>query len=415
MEKTIRRSIVSGRVQAPPSPAVSHRAIIAASLCPGQSVISNLAFTRDVLSTISACGGMGADIAIDEGKKVADVFGLQGDFSVGEINVGECNSALKMLLPVLPALGVEAKFRGSGPLSKKPLEAYLAYLERLGATIGSEEGTLPIAVSGPLSETEIVCFPELGTQFFSGLLFSSAARSEQVAIGVDGKFEDGHYVDMTMGVLGEFGVAAERAEDDFIFSGNQSFSPANFEAPSSAYLASFLLLAGAAAGKVIVEGLGEEDSRALEGVFRSFDSSASASGEKISVSAGFPHKGEFDAPALGPYLPHALMLASLSQGECRFNNVSLLGFRSDRRLRLLLRELGKMGLKSEERDDALIVSGSRLSAATIQPEGDAVTAMVCAVAGLCAAGQTQIMGAECVDRSFPGFFTALALLGAIVH
>lgn len=413
MERTIRRSIVSGRALAPPSPAISHRAIIAASLCPGQSVISNAAFTQDVLSTISACEGMGADIAIDKEGKVADIFGLQEGFAGGEISCGECNSAFKMLLPILPALGAKTRISGSGALLKKPLDAYLAYLERLGATVGPV--AFPIEIEGPLTEKEIVGFSGLGTQFFSGLLLSSALREEQITIGVEGRFVDEHYVDMTMGVLGEFGVAAERVDDDFIFDGNQSFSAASFDAPSSAYLSSFLLLAGAAAGKVIMGGLGEEDSHALEGLFRSFDASASASGGALSVSAGFPRRGEFDAPGLGPYLPHALMLASLSQGECRFNNVSSLGIRQGKRLGLLLRELGKMGLKSEERDNALIVSGGRLSAATIQPEDDSVVAMVCAVAGLCAAGQTQIMGAECVGRNFPGFFQNLALLGAIVH
>ena len=174
-------------------------------------------------------------------------------------------------------------------------------------------------------------------------------------------------------------------------------------------------LAGAAAGKGILEGLGEEDSHALSSLFRSFDASASASESSLTVSAGFPHKGEFDAAELGIYLPHALVLSSLSQGECRFNNAESLGMRQKKRLDLMLRELSKMGLKSERQDGALIVSGGKLSAAAIRPEGDAAVGMACAVAGLCASGQTQITGSECVDRAYPGFFQSLALLGAIIH
>ena len=415
MERTIRRSIVSGRIKAPPSAAIAHRAILAAALSPGQSVVSHIPITPDVLSTISACESLGADIATDPEEGTADIFGMEEGFEGGAVDCGQSNTTFKMMLPLLSSFPAKSGVNCSGALSKKPLEAYMAYLERLGANTSFVAGTFPIGLEGPLTETEIVCFPQLGTQFFSGLLFSSAIRGEQVTLGLDGAFDNPQYAEMTVQLLQEFGVAPSRAEDDFLFDGNQMFSPANFDAPASSYLSSFLLLAGAAAGKVILEGLGEEDSHALSSLFRSFDASASASESSLTVSAGFPHKGEFDAAELGIYLPHALVLSSLSQGECRFNNAESLGMRQKKRLDLMLRELSKMGLKSERQDGALIVSGGKLSAAAIRPEGDAAVGMACAVAGLCASGQTQITGSECVDRAYPGFFQSLALLGAIIH
>jgi len=378
-------------------------------------VISHIPFSEGVKSTIRACASIGADIAIDEEQGVADIFGMHRGFSGAAVDCWQSNSTFKMFLPLLPALGGKSRINGSGTLAKKPLEAYMVYLERLGARVSSVAGTLPIELEGPLTEQEIVCFPALGTQFFSGLLFSSAVREEQITIGLDGEFDNPQYADMSVDLLSEFGVSIHRSEGDFLFDGNHGFSPANFEAPASSYLSSFMLLAGAAAGKVILAGLGSEDSQALAGLFRSFDASATASGETLTISAGFPHKGEFDAWELGIYLPHALVLASLSQGECRFNSIGSLGKQQDRRLKLMVRELSKMGLKSEERDGALTVSGGKLTAATIRPEGDAAVAMACSIAGLCASGQTQVTEAECVEKAYPGFFADLERLGAIVH
>ena len=415
MEKTIRRSIVSGRLQAPPSAAIAHRAILAASFSPGQSVISHIPFTTDVNSTISACEALGADIAVDPEGGTVDIFGMQDEFEGGVIDCGQSNTTFKLFLPLLPALGPKSSITGSGALAKKPLEPYMVYLERLGARVSFVAGALPIELEGPLVENEIVCFPQFGTQFFSGLLFSSAVREEQVSIGLQGEFENPQYAAMTVDLLSEFGVAIQRSDGDFFFDGNQDFSSANFEAPASSYLSSFILLAGAAAGKVMLSGLGKEDSEALAGLFRSFDASASSTDETLTISAGFPHKAEFDARELGLYLPHALVLALLSQGECRFSNIASLGMREDRRMKLMLRELSKMGLKSEERGNELTVSGGKLTAAAIRPEGDAAVAMACSVAGLCASGQTQITETECVEKAYPGFFQELERLGAIIH
>ena len=74
-----------------------------------------------------------------------------------------------------------------------------------------------------------------------------------------------------------------------------------------------------------------------------------------------------------------------------------------------------MGLKSEEQNGTLVFSGGSLKGTEIIPEGDPAVAMACSIAALSAQGQTRITGSECVDKSYPGFFTDLAALGAIIR
>jgi 3-phosphoshikimate 1-carboxyvinyltransferase len=67
-----------------------------------------------------------------------------------------------------------------------------------------------------------------------------------------------------------------------------------------------------------------------------------------------------------------------------------------------------MGANVEEFDDGFRVSRSNLKGATVDSFGDHRIAMAFAVAGLLATdGETEIIGSECVDVSFPGFFETL--------
>ena len=198
MEKIVRSSIVSGRIRAPPSQAYAHRAILASSLGQGQSVLSNLPQTPDVLATISACRALGADIVAD--GDVADIFGAEELFSQSSVNCGS-NTSLKLLLALAGSTGRKVEFRGGGRLASKSFDAHLAYCGRLGASVESKAGLLPFSLQGPFTETGIVYFPSLGTQFFSGLLFSSPLREEPVQIGVEGVFANRRYIDMTLNLM----------------------------------------------------------------------------------------------------------------------------------------------------------------------------------------------------------------------
>ena len=52
MKVTIATSLGKGHVHIPPSKSMAHRAIICASLAKGRSVISNVAYSKDIRATI---------------------------------------------------------------------------------------------------------------------------------------------------------------------------------------------------------------------------------------------------------------------------------------------------------------------------------------------------------------------------
>lgn len=74
-----------------------------------------------------------------------------------------------------------------------------------------------------------------------------------------------------------------------------------------------------------------------------------------------------------------------------------------------------MGGKISIIESGLTIEGPcKMRGAIINPHGDHRIAMACAVAALAAEGQTVIQNCECVNKSYPGFFDDLSLLGADV-
>ena len=72
MKVTIATSLGKGHVHIPPSKSMAHRAIICASLAKGRSVISNVAYSKDIRATIEGMKQLGAHIEIAEDTVTID-------------------------------------------------------------------------------------------------------------------------------------------------------------------------------------------------------------------------------------------------------------------------------------------------------------------------------------------------------
>ena len=77
----------------------------------------------------------------------------------------------------------------------------------------------------------------------------------------------------------------------------------------------------------------------------------------------------------------------------------------------MVKNLSAMGADVTETADGMIIRGGKpLHGAVIDSLLDHRIAMTFAVAGLCAEGETEILGAECVNISYPGFYEDLMKL-----
>jgi 3-phosphoshikimate 1-carboxyvinyltransferase len=122
---------------------------------------------------------------------------------------------------------------------------------------------------------------------------------------------------------------------------------------------------------------------------------------------------QFDATDCPDLFPPLVALAACAHGDTFISGAHRLAHKESDRAYTLKNEFAKLGLMIDQEEDRLIVHGKgTLTGALVSACGDHRIAMALAVAGLRAAGATEIAGAEAIKKSYPDFFADLSMLGA---
>ena len=215
-------SLLSGCVTAPPSKSISHRALICAALADGESVISNLAFSQDILATVDVLQAIGAKIEkIDDSTlKVLGIDGKPKSLSVLECR--ESGSTLRFMIPICLLSPDEFKLSGSEKLLSRPLGVYsnifkVRYCRPHGNTLTLLEGE-------PIKSGEYRLPGNVSSQFITGLLFAPPLCGGESKIIVEGDFESASYVDLTLDSLQKFGIKVTRENNIFYINGIETAS-----------------------------------------------------------------------------------------------------------------------------------------------------------------------------------------------
>jgi 3-phosphoshikimate 1-carboxyvinyltransferase len=133
----------------------------------------------------------------------------------------------------------------------------------------------------------------------------------------------------------------------------------------------------------------------------------------VKVSGGRLKGMKIDARNIPDLVPVCAVLGCFAEGETNIYNAERLRIKESDRLASISSELKKMGARITAHDGGLTVVGpSELRGATVDSHGDHRIAMACAVAALAAKGETKILRAECISKSYPEFFDDLKSLGA---
>ena len=112
-------------------------------------------------------------------------------------------------------------------------------------------------------------------------------------------------------------------------------------------------------------------------------------------------------------LPTLAVLAAVADGESRFSGVGRARYKESNRIRALKQGLERMGIDVVEGSDSLNIIGSVPGAATIDSFDDHRIAMAFSILGAVSGG-TTITGAECVSKTYPGFWDEFKKLGGEV-
>lgn len=412
-------SIISGSFSAPPSKAASMRAIICASLSAGGSLIRNCSQASDAQDAIRACNSLG--VYTHWVEKDLQVMGGGLRAPSGNVNCGESAAALKMLLPIVGLFGKEIVLTGDESLKKRQIGPLEEVMGKIGLKMKTS-GFVPVTVSGELEFERLSVHPNVGTQFLSGVLMCMPLQEHESFLEMPRALVAAENLRLTLEIMGKFGISAKASEEmDIVFCpAPQEYVGCEYEVGGDFGAAAYLLGAGAINGKVKAEGLSMEmhaaEKRICEilqqmGTFVIVDEEEGS----IAASVGELTGIGIDATDIGPLVPLLAVLGCYAKGTTVIKNVGRLRRREPDRVACIAKNLRLMGGIVEEEENSLTVRQSSLVGAKVDAQGDGKVAMALAVAALGAKGKTELVGSECIGKSYPNFFEDLEKIGAEIE
>ncbi len=423
--KFTKASPLRGELSIPGDKSISHRSIMFGSLAKGTTEITNFLQGADCLSTIACFEKMGIGIENNGDSVIVHgngLFGLKKPDTI--LDCGNSGTTTRLISGILAAQDFDVTLTGDDSIKKRPMKRIMDPLSHMGADIRSLEGNgcAPLAITG---------------KRLYGIHYTSKVASAQVksAILLAGLYADGEtkvtepYVSRNHSeiMLKYFGAdvstegttASIRPAKELY--GNRIVVPGDISS-AAFFIAAGLLVPGS---EILLKHVGINPTRdGILSVCRDMGADITLlnkntdSGEPtadILVKSSTLHGTEIGGsiiPTLIDELPVIAAMACFAEGETIIRDAGELKVKESNRIEVMVRNLSAMGADVTETEDGMIIRGGRpLHGAVIDSKLDHRIAMTFAVAGLCAEGETEIKGAECVNISYPGFYQDLERLG----
>lgn len=401
MDVKITPNELKGEVKMPPSKSAAHRLLICAALSKEESRINPKCTSDDIKATVSCLKKLGANIKeTDEGYIV----------SSGEVNKNctldfyESGSTARFLLPIAAALGSDATMIGRGRLPKRPMAPLTNVLRKNGVEVSSDN--LPITIKGSLNAGNFELAGNISSQYVSGLLFAAPLLNSKTNITLTSPLESVGYVDMTLKAMGEFGVNVEKEKDSYKIK-PQEYKGKNTVIEGDWSQAAFFMSAAAIGSEIWIEGL---DLDSLQGdkacldIFARFGADVKVENKIIKIKKNRLEGITVDASNIPDMVPAIAATAAFAKGKTIIHSAERLRLKESDRIKTTIAALNQMGIKTEEKPDGMIIYGGEPKGAVIDGAGDHRIVMAFSVAAAYAKGESVIMGAEAISKSYPEFF-----------
>lgn len=393
---------LAGKVEVPSSKSMAHRYLLCAALAKGESRVGNISFSADIAATLNGVSALGGAFS-SAGREVRVTGGTpRGPM---DIDCGESGSTLRFLIPIALATGegLPVTFRGHGRLMERPLDPYFQIFREKGVAWRQEGDSL--TVEGRLPGGSYSLSGKVSSQFVTGLLLALSLLPEPSEIVITDALESRAYVDMTLSAMAAFGVRAENRDyRRFCLPGGQVYRPQACRVEGDWSQAAFFLGANFLGSRAEVLGMNPD----------------SLQGDRAVISIlnrmKFPGDCVVDAGEIPDLIPVLAVCAAGREGRTRFVNAARLRLKESDRLETTADLLRSLGGRADTGPDFLEVTGlGALRGGQADSHNDHRIAMAAAVAAAICREPVEVLGAECVAKSYPDFWRDYQALGGRVR
>jgi 3-phosphoshikimate 1-carboxyvinyltransferase len=411
---------VRGEVVLPGSKSVTNRALLVAALAHGDSRLSGPLLSDDTLYMVAGLKNLGFQVRKKEVEDAITVAGSAGriPWPEGRVWTGNAGTAMRFLTAALCLGSGTYVIDGDARMRKRPHTILVDALRRLGADVrflgeGGGEPPVEIRGKGGLDGGALDLEGEVSSQYLSSLLLAAPLMKKGLDVSVRGELTSKPYVDVTLRVMEDFGVRAEREEYRRFRVAPGSYRGRDYAIEGDASAATyFLAIPAICGGKVRTKGVGPGSAQGdvkFLGVLERMGAVATSGPGWMQVEKGELRGGTFDMNDLPDATLTLAVVGCFASAPVEIRNVPNLRVKETDRIAALCRGIRALGAGAEEYPDGLRVVPGPLRGASIRTENDHRIAMAFAVAGLAVPG-VRLENPDCVSKTFPDFYERLEAL-----
>jgi len=420
MRCKVEKSKISGQVICPRNKSYTHRAIFLASLAGNNSRVNNVLLSADTIATINACNKFGAEIET-ENSSIIVKNPIRLGINVPQINTENSGTTIRIAACIASLFSQEIILTGDSSLKKRPMQPLLDALSSIGAQCSSTNGTPPIKIKGKISGGDVSIPGNFSSQFITALLISAPLTEKGVNLTIEGNLVSKPYLDATIATMRKFGVSVQTLIPYKRYNITpQIYKNTTFNVPIDFSSLALLLSAAVLNGeKISIKGnLGDlpQGDEVFIDILEQLGVIVTIDDDEIKIMT--PEKlngGRFDLSNSPDLLPPLAILSLNSIKPIEIVNVKHARLKETDRIAIISRELEKLGIKIQEREDGLILESSEnLTGAELNSENDHRLFMAFCIAGMYI-GDCTVTDPESVKVSYPNFVEEMNRLGANIR
>lgn len=409
-----------GKLTIPGDKSISHRAVMFGALAQGTTRITHFLEGADCLSTISCFQAMGIHIQKNKDEVLVEGKGLHGlQAPLDILDVGNSGTTTRLISGILAGQDFTSRLTGDASICQRPMGRIITPLSLMGAQITSQNqnGCAPLTIQGGHLHGIHYQSPVASAQVKSCVLLAGMYADAPTSV-TEPVLSRNH----TELMLNYFGAQVTSKGTTAAILPQPDLKARDITVPGDISSAAYFIAAGllVPGSEILLCNVGINPTR--DGLLRVCQAmggditllNVRNDGEptadlliRSSSLHGTEIKGEI-IPTLIDEIPMIAVMAAFAEGTTVIRDAAELKVKESDRIQVMTDNLTRMGADVEALPDGMIIHGGKpLHGATIDSHKDHRIAMSFAVAGGICEGSLTITDGECVNISYPEYYTDL--------
>ncbi|QJR15545.1 3-phosphoshikimate 1-carboxyvinyltransferase [Usitatibacter palustris] len=421
----------AGTMRLPGSKSISNRTLLLAALARGTTEVRSLLQADDTRVMLEALRALGVGVESHEGHyRITGIGGAKGfPVKAAKLFLGNAGTAFRPLTAALALADGRYELSGVPRMHERPIGDLVTALRQAGANIDyrGHDGFPPLVIDArsPRESSVVRVRGDVSSQFLSALLLAFPWSGAGVRIEVEGELISKPYVELTLGLIEQFGVTVGREgwRAFTIAPGSSYASPGVVDVEGDASSASYFLAAGVLGGGPLrVEGVGSTSRQGdvhFADVLRAMGGRVTTGAHAMEAAGSLPLAPfDLDMNLIPDAAMTAAVLALFATGPCRLRNIASWRVKETDRIAAMAAELRKFGATVEEGADFIAVTpppgflaprSATPAPVSVDTYDDHRMAMCFSLASF---GPVPVVINDpgCVAKTFPDYFAQFAKL-----